>query len=154
MVQIRDHHSKSEVLIQSETALNAGERFGSNTSKRTQRCTVLLDTRTSSRQRLQYQEGKIAQILEGCQSLLQYFNVVQMARWVFYKAMDPTLHYKMTVTSRSDPMRIQRPEVRVVQKRFGTQLKENSDADSETPAQKQKQTVVNVDREHRDGCTN
>ena len=33
--------------------------------------------------------------LGGCKSLLQYFNVVQMARCVFYKAMDPTLHYKM-----------------------------------------------------------
>ena len=63
MVQIRNHHPKSEVLIHSETALNAGERgsfdgsIGSNTSKRTQRCTVFLDTRTSSRQRLQCQEG-------------------------------------------------------------------------------------------------
>ena len=36
---------------------------------------------------------RIAQILEGCQSLLQYKNVVQIAR--FYKAIDPTLHYKM-----------------------------------------------------------
>ena len=102
VVQIRSHHSKSEVLIQGETTLNAGERgsfdgsIGSNASKRTQRCTVLLDTITSSRQRLQYQEGKdIAQTLEGCQSLLQYCNVFQKARLVFYKTMDPTLHYKM-----------------------------------------------------------
>ena len=58
------------------------------------RCTVLLDTRTSSRQSVSRRK-RIAQILEGCQSMLQYLNVVQMARWVFYKAMDPTLHYKM-----------------------------------------------------------
>ena len=37
----------------------------------------------------------IAQILERGQSLLQYCNVIQIARLVFYKAMDPTLHYKM-----------------------------------------------------------
>ena len=49
-----NHTSKSEASIQSETALNAGDRgafdgsVGSNTSKRTQRCTMLLDTRTSS----------------------------------------------------------------------------------------------------------
>ena len=29
------------------------------------------------------------------QSLLQYCNVIQIARLVFYKAMEPTLHYKM-----------------------------------------------------------
>ena len=28
---------------------------------------------------------RIAQILEGCQSLLQYYNFVQMSRWVFFK---------------------------------------------------------------------
>ena len=50
---------------------------------------------------------RIAQILEGCQSLIQYYNVVQMARWAFYKAMDPTLHCKMKAK------RPQRPEVRV-----------------------------------------
>ena len=31
--------------------------------------------------------------------MLQYCNVIQIARLVFYKAMDPTLHYKMKVTS-------------------------------------------------------
>ena len=38
---------------------------------------------------------RIAQILERGQSLLQFCNVIQIARLVFYKAMDPTLHYKM-----------------------------------------------------------
>ena len=38
---------------------------------------------------------RIAQILERCQSLLQYCKVIQIARLVFYKTMDPTLHYKM-----------------------------------------------------------
>ena len=39
--------------------------------------------------------NRIAQILEREQSLLQHCNVTQIARLVFYKAMDPTLHYKM-----------------------------------------------------------
>ena len=65
VAQIGNHTSKSEASIQSETALNAGETgeffdgsIGSKTSKGTQRCMILLDTRTSSRRRLQYQEGK------------------------------------------------------------------------------------------------
>ena len=33
---------------------------------------------------------RIAQILERGQSLLQYRNVVQFARLVFYEAVDPT----------------------------------------------------------------
>ena len=146
MVQIRNHHPKSEVLIQSETALNAGERgsfdgsIGSNTSKRTQRCTVFLDTRTSSRHRLQYsRRNRIAQILEGCQSLLQYYYDVQMARWVSYK-WDPTLHYKMKAK------RLWWIWLKGLQTRY-----EYRDPRYVTPAQKQKQTVVSVDREHRDG---
>ena len=39
-------------------------------------------------------------------------------------------------------------------KREASEWTQRSDADSGTPAQKQKPTVVNVDREHRDGCTN
>ena len=38
---------------------------------------------------------RIAQMWERCHSLLQYCNVVQIARLAFYKTMDPTLHYKM-----------------------------------------------------------
>ena len=38
---------------------------------------------------------RIAQIWEGFHSSLQYCNVVQIARLVFYRTMDPTLHYKM-----------------------------------------------------------
>ena len=45
---------------------------------------------------------RIAQILERCQSLLQYLNVVQIARLVFYKTMDPTLHYKMKADEAND----------------------------------------------------
>ena len=37
----------------------------------------------------------IAQKLERGQSLLQYCNVIQIVRMVFYKAMDPALHFKM-----------------------------------------------------------
>ena len=56
VAQIGNHTSKSEALIQSGTALNAGESENSLMDhleaihhKGTQRCTILLDTRTSSR---------------------------------------------------------------------------------------------------------
>ena len=63
-VQIGNHNSESEVLIQSETALNAGETENHSMDQleaihqREQRCTVLLDTRTSSRRRLQCRDGE------------------------------------------------------------------------------------------------
>ena len=38
---------------------------------------------------------RFAQILDRGQALLQYCKVIQIASLVFYKAMDPTLHYKM-----------------------------------------------------------
>ena len=40
-------------------------------------------------------EKNCAQMLDRGQSLHQYCNVLQIARLVFYKAMGPTLHYKM-----------------------------------------------------------
>ena len=40
-------------------------------------------------------------MLERGQSLLQYFNVVQIARLVL-QTMDPTLHYKMKVDEAYD----------------------------------------------------
>ena len=104
-VQIRNHHSKSEVLIQSETALNAGERgsfdgsIGSNTSKRTQRCTVLLDTRTSSRQVTVSRRKRFAQILEGCQSLLsvlQCFSNCKMGILQGHGSRTPATRRRMT----------------------------------------------------------
>ena len=56
-------NSKSEVVIQSETALNAEEadnhsidQLDAIHQKGTQRCSVVVDTRTCSRRRLQYQE--------------------------------------------------------------------------------------------------
>ena len=64
VAQIGNHTSKSEASIQSETALNAGETKNSlterlsRTAKGTQSHARLLDTRTSSRRRLQYQEGE------------------------------------------------------------------------------------------------
>ena len=65
VTQIGNHTSKSEASIQKVTAFECrrnGEYFdesiGSRTSKGTQRCKILLDTRTSSRRRLQYQEGE------------------------------------------------------------------------------------------------
>ena len=40
-------------------------------------------------------EKNCAQMLERGQSVHHYCNVIQIVRLVFYKTMDPTLHYKM-----------------------------------------------------------
>ena len=125
MAQIRNHHPKSEVLIQSETALNAGERgsfdgsIGSNTSKRTQRCTIFLDTRTSSRQRLQYQEG--TELRKYWKDANHCFSTIMMFKWqdgcptngshIPLKDEGKTLMVDL-VKGSADPIRIQRPEVR------------------------------------------
>ena len=45
---------------------------------------------------------RIVQILERCRSLLQYCNVAQTARLVFYKTMDPTLHCTMKADEACD----------------------------------------------------
>ena len=64
-MQIGNDTSKSEASIQSETALNAGETDNSSTDQLEARhqkehkdVRYFWDTRTSSRRRLQYQEGK------------------------------------------------------------------------------------------------
>ena len=128
-------------------------KIGSNTSKRPQRCTVLLDTRTSSRRRLQYQDGKencanigrmpiIASVLQCCSKLQD---------WCSAKTMDPTRHHKMKADEAHDGSGHGAADTNT----------ENSDAESETlaqkteaEAQKRKQTVVNGDSEHRDEHTN
>ena len=65
-------------------------------------------TKTSSSRR-----RRIVQILERCQSLLQQCNVVQIARLVFNKTMDPTLHYKMKTDEAYDKTG-ERPQPRYV----------------------------------------
>ena len=98
----------------------------------------------------------------GKQSLLQYCNVVQFVRLVFYETMDPTLHHKMkadevydgsgkglqspyrTRQTRGKPMMDVAPRLQT--RRHKKQQRKQKP--------KQKHTVVSVDREHRDGCTN
>ena len=88
---IGNHTSKSEASIQSVTALNAGETVNSLTDRleaihqrgykdeRYFGYKNKFETKTSvSRRR------RIAQMLERSQSLLQYCNVVRIARLVFY----------------------------------------------------------------------
>ena len=94
---------------------------------------------------------RIAQtLLERGQSLLQYCKVVQVARLVFYEAMDPTLHevYDGFGGTFATPIKTNRNLMRADDGCGG------ETADSETRTQKLKQTIVNVDHEHRDGCTN
>ena len=93
--------------------------------------------------------------------MLQNDNAVEMAGWVFYKAMDPTPHCQdegetpMTdlVGGAADPMRIQRPKVRVCteasvhnSKRTPMQIRRHQ--------HRNRIKVVNVDCEHREGCAN
>ena len=81
-------------------------------------------------------------MLERSQSLLQYYNNIGVLR-----TMDPTLHFKMKarqpmldlvtgLQTRREPMMDLAPRLQIRRHQ----------------KQKQKQTVVSVDREHRDGC--
>ena len=88
--------------------------------------------------------------------MLKYCNVVQSARLVFYEAMDPTLHYKMKADEVYDGFG---GRVATAKKTKRNLMRADNGcgaeaADSETRIQKLKQTIVNVDHEHRDGCTN
>ena len=72
--------------------------IGSRTSKETQRCTknkIKVETKTSESRR-----RRIAQMLERSQSLLQYYSNIANCMIGILRTMDPTLHYKMMVTSR------------------------------------------------------
>ena len=83
-VQFRNHNSKSGVVFQGETALNAGEAENHSMENWKQ----YIKGTTKMHGTFGYQNKfktktsvsgwkRIAQILEGCQSLLQYCNVVQ-----------------------------------------------------------------------------
>ena len=89
VAQIGNHTLKYEASIQSETVLNGGETENSSTVNWKQDIkgnTKMYDTfgylnkfktKTSVSRR-----QRIEQILERCQSLLQYYNVVQIGRLV------------------------------------------------------------------------
>ena len=94
-VQIGNRNSKSEVFIQSETALNAGETENYSMDQ-------LAAIRQREHKDARYfwipeqvqdedfsikRKKRIAQILERSHSLLHYCKVIQIARLVFYKAM-------------------------------------------------------------------
>ena len=98
------------------------------TANEAHRHAVLLDARTSARRRPHYKEGAYSK------ELRRFWNetslcfsttaTLQVCRIGILLTMDPTLHYKMKA---DEPM---------------MDLAKNT----------AKQTVVNVDREHRDGC--
>ena len=106
VAQIGNHTSKSEASIPSKTALNVGETEKSLTDRlEAEQRKANKDMRDfwiqeQVQDKTSVSRRRIAQMLERSRSLLQYCNVVQIARLVFYMTMDPTLHYKMTVTSR------------------------------------------------------
>ena len=80
------------------------ESIGSRTANETHWHAVLLDTRTSSRRRPQYQEGANSEELRRCWNeaslCFSITTTLQVCRIGFLVTMDPTLHYKMTVMSR------------------------------------------------------
>ena len=88
---------------------------------------------------LKIKKEKIAQILEGCQSLLQYYNDVQIARSVLCKAEDPTLHCKMKADKVYDGSgeRLQRRYVYT--EKTTTQTRRHQ---KQKQKQRQKQTVI------------
>ena len=97
VAQIGTHTSKSEASIQSGTALNAGETDNSLTDRleaEQQRNTKMyetLDTRTSSRRRLQYQEGE--ELRKCWKEANRCFSTAMLFK--LQETMDPTLHYTM-----------------------------------------------------------
>ena len=110
VTQIGNHTSKSETSIQSRIALNVGETENLVTDhleavqQREHRRYARLsgywnqfETKMSVSRRKR-SARMLQQCAEQSQSLLLYYNIVQIARLVFHRAMDPTLHYKMRVT--------------------------------------------------------
>ena len=81
--------SVAQIGNHTSTALNCwrnGElsdgSIGSNTSKGKQRCTILLDTRTSSRRRLQYQEGKeLRRYWKGANHCFSTTKLFKLREW-------------------------------------------------------------------------
>ena len=109
VAQIGNHSSKSEALVQSETALDAGETKNYSTDQleaKHQRghkdARYFWIPEQVQDEDFNSKKENISQILERDQSLLQHCNVVQIARSALYKTMDPTLHYKVKADEVSD----------------------------------------------------
>ena len=146
MVQIRNHHPKSEVLIQSETALNAGERgsFDGSIGSKTQR---------------EHKDALYFWVPEQVQdkdfSIKKELNCANIGRMpIIASVLLCCSNGKMGVLQMGSHTPLQ-DEGRSFY--GGSGLKDLQtrykyrDPRYVTPVQKQKQTVVNVDREHRDG---
>ena len=103
VAQIGNYTSKSEVLIQSRTALNVGElenlatdQIGSITAKRTLRYARNFWVPEQVQDEMLVSRGKEArqflqQYVEQSQSLLLYHNIEKNARFVFHRPWIP--HY-------------------------------------------------------------
>ena len=100
VAQIGNHTSKSEASIQSETALNAGEtetsltdRLEAEQQREHKDIARLLDTRTSSRRRLQYQEGQ--ELRKYWKYANHCYSTAMLLKLQDWYSTDSTLHYKM-----------------------------------------------------------
>ena len=85
MVQIRNHLSKSEVVIQSKTALDAGETENQSMDQ------------LEARHQREHKDARYFWIPDQVQdedfsSTAMWFKLQD---WYSTKTMDPTLHYKM-----------------------------------------------------------
>ena len=150
VAQIGNHTSKSEASIQSGTALNAGETensldgsIGSRTAKGTQRYARLLDTRTSSRWRPQYQgREELRKCWKEANRCLSTAMLFKLQHWYL---QDHGSHTPLQDEGEEPMMGL----ASSLQTRY-----EHTQKQKQNQKQKQKQTVVSVDREHRDECTN
>ena len=107
--QIGNHTSKSGASIQKATALNVGETENSLTDRleavqqREHRDTRdILGSGTSSSRRCQYQEGKEAANVGTKPIFASVLQCCSNCRLVFYRTMDPALHYKRKVDEAHD----------------------------------------------------
>ena len=122
--------------------------IGSKTSKGPPRCTVFLDARTSSRRRLQYQEGEK---LRKCWNEANLcFSTAMLFKLQDWYSIDHGFHTPLRRAEDGSGEQLQ-PNVH----RLRHVCRESRHAHRD-PMQNQKQNpaVVSTDREHRDGCTN
>ena len=145
VAQIGNHTSKSEASIQSGTALNAGGTensldgsIGSRTAQGTRRYARLLDTRNKFKMEASVsRKRRLAQMLESSQSFASVLQCCSNCKIGILQ--DHGSHTPLQDEGEEPMMGL----ASSLQTRY-----------EHTQNQKQKQTVVSVDREHRDECTN
>ena len=95
--------TKIEIQSDSSTANSLTDRLGAGQRTKHIDTRILLDARTSSRWRLQYQESAYGEELRRCWNeaslCFSTTTTLQVCRIGILLTMDPTLHYKMKVTS-------------------------------------------------------